>query len=95
MTMGTTRFLYCYPDMGAGLGFGTVFWLLGHFEVWYRDSDPTMPAPPWLQLRIDFPGKRRAGDVKIGPIKIKGQRKTDLPGDFIALRPVAAFTSDC
>jgi hypothetical protein len=94
MTMGTTSFLYCCPDMGAGLGFGTVLGLLGHFAVWCRESDATMPAPRWLQLRINFLGKRRAGDVKIGPIKIKGQRKTDFPGDFIALRPVAAFASD-
>jgi len=94
MTMGRAGFLYCYPDMEAGLGFGTIFRLLGHYAVWYRECDATMPSAPWLQLRIDFPGKRRAGAVEMGQIKIKDQRKTDLPGDFIALRPVAAFASD-
>ncbi len=83
MTMGSTKRLYGFPDMGrTGLGHSLLAW--GRCAVWCRETGAIMLAPRWLRPRSGFLGKRRAGNAKIGPIKIKGQRKTDLPADFIA-----------
>jgi hypothetical protein len=62
MTIGTTKHLYGYPDMGrTGLAHSLLAW--ARCAIWCRETGATMLAPLWLRPRIG-PYLRRERDKR-------------------------------